>query len=348
MSQETREWLSTNVLVGMTSERGNAWHYREGDQNHYEGPIPAGDVVRRLFDWEAVKVPVLAQLPSDKDNFNALDDDGGYRRNVRIPNMVAIARSDNGFIFPRAFSEGFEPHQLADTLIGATSNILGDSLVITSAGLLRQGAVGWVEVSVPETLHDSLTGFSYRPNLLATTSFDGSLASTWGKTITATVCDNTHSAALGEMGEQKVKVRHSKHSKLAIESAREALSLITQLDEGYLAALHHQAATTVTDKQWFAFLDAWSPLPDEKGSALTRSENRRDEIQDLYRRDPRVAPWSGTAFGVVQAVNTWTHHFQEVRGSTRQERNMERTVSGKVDALDADTLGKLNLVLSAV
>ena len=46
------------------------------------------------------------------------------------------------------------------------------------------------------------------------------------------------------------------------------------------------------------------------------------------------APWRGTAFGVVQAVNTFSHHEGTVRGMARSERNMLRAVTGDIDALD--------------
>ncbi|WP_179220189.1 DUF932 domain-containing protein [Rhodococcus sp. NCIMB 12038] len=105
----------------------------------------------------------------------------------------------------KVFSEGYEPHQYREWLLGAVSNLLGDTLVIASAGLLRQGGQAWVEVSVPETLHDGRTGFCYRPNLLAATSLDGSLATTYGRTVTATVCDNTMAIALGQARGQQVK-----------------------------------------------------------------------------------------------------------------------------------------------
>ena len=55
MSNETQDWLNSNVLVGFTRERGNAWHWREGTDNHYEDEIPVDDVRRRLFHWEPVK-----------------------------------------------------------------------------------------------------------------------------------------------------------------------------------------------------------------------------------------------------------------------------------------------------
>ena len=68
------------------------------------------------------------------------------------------------------------------------------------------------------------------------------------------------------------------------------------------------------------------------------AENKRDELWRLWRHDQRVAPWSGTAWGVVSAVNTWTHHMSTVRGATRFDRNMDRVVTGEIDALDANTL----------
>ena len=79
MSQETTQWLNTNVLVGFTDRRGNAWHYRADHQtpwdytaedgelvigvgNHYPGAIPLADVKGRLFNWEPVTAPVYAMV----------------------------------------------------------------------------------------------------------------------------------------------------------------------------------------------------------------------------------------------------------------------------------------------
>ena len=64
MSTESSEWLNRNVLIGFTDKRGRAWHYRKSEQgqepNHYSGPIPLGDVERRLFAWEPVEASVQA------------------------------------------------------------------------------------------------------------------------------------------------------------------------------------------------------------------------------------------------------------------------------------------------
>lgn len=62
MSRETLTTLNQNVLIGYTSKRGQAWHYRASEQgaepNHYENAIPVEDVRRRLFSWTPVEGPV--------------------------------------------------------------------------------------------------------------------------------------------------------------------------------------------------------------------------------------------------------------------------------------------------
>ena len=79
---------------------------------------------------------------------------------------------------------------------------------------------------------------------------------------------------------------------------------------------------------------------------LTLATNKRDELATLWTTDGRVSPWTGTAFGVVQAVNTWTAHFSTVKskdkdaseGVTRALRNAENDLLGVTEKSDADTL----------
>ena len=92
-----------------------------------------------------------------------------------------------------------------------------------------------------------------------------------------------------------------------------------------------------------AYDDAGHPL---KGRALTLADKKRDTLQRLYRHDQRVAPWAGTAHGVIQAVNTYEHHESTVRGATGPERNMLRTVTGDFGKLDRSTWATLRSVLA--
>jgi phage/plasmid-like protein (TIGR03299 family) len=191
MSRETLQHLNTNTLIGFTDQRGHAWHYRaeeQGDEpNHYPGAIPIEDVQRRLFGWTAQSRRVAVELPSDLESMTHLDDQGDPMRWAVIEDRQGICRSDTGTVMG-LFTDGYTPHQYVGWLLTTVANLLHDDLSISSAGLLKGGAVAWVEVSVPETI-TTPEGVSFRPNLLATTSFDGSTATTYKRTVTDVVCD---------------------------------------------------------------------------------------------------------------------------------------------------------------
>ena len=331
MSKETAAWLNANTLIGFTDKRGTAWHYRSdlqgAESNHYPGPVPVEDVKRRLFDWEAVSSPVYVESPL-----------GGL---VQAPGRQAILRSDNGHLMG-LFTDGYEPHPYVEWLVNTIGTLLDDDLSIGSAGLLKNGAVAWVSVEVPENIVTP-EGVEFRPNLFGATSFDGSLSTTFKRAVTNIVCDNTMFAGLAELGQQ-IKIKHSRYSKLRLAEARDALNIVYEIADDFTAEVARLCQTKVTGAEWAAFLDAHAPLPDDKGRARTMAETKRDTLTRLWNHDNRVSPWHGTAWGVIQAVNTYTHHEQTVRGAGRVERNMLRAVTGGVDELDHATLATLRSV----
>jgi phage/plasmid-like protein (TIGR03299 family) len=353
MSRETLETLNTNTLIGNTDARGTAWHYRaehQGEEaNHYSGPIPVEDVRRRLFSWEAVSRPVAVEQVADLDSMTHINEYGIPSRWEAVHEKQAICRSDTGAVMG-IFGTGYTMHQYDAWLLTTVADILDEDLSVSSAGLLRGGAVAWVEVSVPESIRTP-EGVVFRPNLLATTSFDGSVATTFKRTVTDVVCDNTREAALAEHG-QAYKVKHSRHSHAQLAPAREALAMIHSIADDFAREVATMCATAVSDAQWNAFLDAYVPRLDRatgtplKGRSLTIADRKRDALKRLYRSDERVAPWAGTAHGVVQAVNTWEHHESTVRGTARPERNMLRTVTGDFGRLDRNTMKVLHAVLA--
>jgi phage/plasmid-like protein (TIGR03299 family) len=345
MSQETMQWLNTNTLVGFTDKRGTAWHYRASEQgsepNHYPGPIPVADVRRRLFFWTAQEVPVFHQVSCEVDNMfgiSGIDDDGRAYQVRPIPDTKAIRRSDTNTILG-IFKDGYQPHQPEAWLLGNVANLLTDELGIGSAGLLKGGAQAWVQVEVPDNV-TTPQGVTFRPNLLAATSFDGSLSTTYKRTATIVVCDNTMSQGLGERG-QSYKVKHSRYSNLKIEDARHALQLVETAGQDFAAEIAKLTSWPVTTPQWSRLLDKVVPIPADKGRSFTLATNKRDSLQRLYTFDSRVAPWNGTAFGVLQAFNTYSHHESIVRGAERAERNMANAVLGITEASDAEILAEL-------
>ncbi len=336
MSKETLSWLNQNTLIGFTAKRGNAWHYKASEQgaepNHYEMDIPMDDVIRRLFAWSAVELPVSVTIPCDMESATGVNANGDPIRQMILSDRKAIARDDTYDVFG-LFKSGYAPHQYRQWLLENVSSILGDSLSIGSAGLLRNGAQAFVSVEVPDNV-ETPEGVTFRPNLIACTSFDGTLATTYKRTVTLVVCDNTLSAGLSEDG-QEFKVKHSRHSGLRIADARDALAIVHTTSEQFMAEVKRLCSQEVTDAQWAKVLEAMVPMDSDSKRSVTVADDKRSRLDSLYRHDNRVAPWNGTAFGVLQAFNTYTHHYTATRGGTvRAERNMSDALTGKL--ADAD------------
>jgi phage/plasmid-like protein (TIGR03299 family) len=336
MSAEKLTTLNTSTLIGFADKRGHAWHYRadlQGDEsNHYPGAIPVEDVRRRLFYWDAVEGELTA---------TALTPDGVVT--TRDEQRKAIMHPITGRVFGVFGKESYKMHQFNRWLLDEVAVIVDDELSIGSAGVLKEGAVAWVSIEVPDTI-TTPEGVAFRPNLLATTAHDGSLATTFKRVVTNVVCDNTHGIALREDGQQ-FKVKHSRNSLNALTDVRDALALVHSIADDFAAEVATLTAQKVTDYTWTKFLDAYAPLKDDQsGRSRTMAENKRDSLNRLYNHDARVAPWRGTAWGVVQAVNTMVHHEGIVRGTSREERNMLRAVTGGADKLDTSTIDMLGAV----
>jgi phage/plasmid-like protein (TIGR03299 family) len=348
MSKETQGWLENNILIGFTEKRGNAWWYRgvdraDGTPNHYVGAVPIADVETKLFDWEPIELPVYTGVP-------VVNSDGVGTAMVLDPSRKAIAPSDDPSHNFGIFSSSYQPHGPREWLVSNVADLIGaeNELQISSAGQLKGRAVPWVEISVPETFHTA-EGIDFRANLVATTSFDGSIATTYKRTTTLTVCDNTLRAALAENGET-YKRRHTakSNSKSEQDKAREALGLIYASAEDITAELSRLCEWTISDVQFKEVLRLAVPIGDSKRGA-TVGERKRDEVEALYRNDARVAPWGGTAFGVVQAFNTWNHHVRATHtGTDRAERNMLNTLRGDYDKWDGEILALLEQAYATV
>lgn len=335
MSRESFEWLNNFTLVGYTSQRGEAWHYRQHlqgiESNHYVDAIPVDDVLRRLFNFRVEEQPIF--IRKDSGEF------------VQVEGRKAMVRDDNSVVLG-LFKAGYQGHQYQEWLLENVATILDDELGIGSAGLLRNGGQAWVSVEVPENIVTP-EDVEFRPNLLACTSFDGSLATTYKRVVTRVVCDNTAEAALGEDGQQ-FKVRHTKYSGMKITDAREALHVVHTMADDFAAEVAKLTAWKVTDDEFTKHMQHMIPINDDLAKiGITKAEKKRAEIVNLYNFDNRVAPWKGTAFGVAQAYNTWNQHFATVRkGVPRVTRNMENLVTGKTGAADARVLEVLADVTS--
>lgn len=349
MSAETSNWLNNNVLVGFTAKRGHAWHYLESAQgaepNHYEGAIPVDDVMRRLFNFEFVEAPVCYLVPCGIAEAQVVGDDGGNYNIVmssvgRKGMLTSDSHEDLG-----SFKSGYVGHAYKEWLIDHVANIVDSDLAIGSAALLRNRAVAFVQIEMPENV-TTKEGFTFRPWLGATTSFDGTVATTYKRGITVWVCDNTMAAGLSENGEQ-LKFKHTKHSKIKLANARDALGVVHSMADDFSAEVTRLAEMEVTRKQFVDILHNVIPMGDDPSkNKVTVTERVWGDITSLYFTDSRVTDWNGTGLGVVQAFNTYNHHVSQTRGRSRVEKNLDAKVTGVFAEKDDEVIAVMEKVLA--
>lgn len=371
MGAETMEWYNTMCLVGHTEKRGNSWHYMESLQgnepNHYPGGIPYDDVVRRLFSWKPMLTRTANLIPCKKAdaNFfmpkldsagNPLVNDNGEPillpcRVVEVPDKRGLVRNDT-FVEMGHPGKGYKIHDYEEWLLQLLSNVIGDTLDIWSAILLRNGAQACVQVALPETAHDDSTGMDFVPYVHCYTSLDSSLATTFAGQTMLIVCDNTMHAANrnAELAGRQYKARHTSGSLEThkITEVKQALSIIHQTADNSTAFFNELAAIKVPTAKWVEVMDVILPPGDPKKHtvrAVRSREAKREHLNATYHDDPMANTWKGTGLGVVQAINTFATHYANLRGRSRAQANAAKLVDGEFRKVDTKSVAALAQVM---
>jgi phage/plasmid-like protein (TIGR03299 family) len=338
MSRETQLWLENNLVIGDTDIRGEAWWYRgvdraDGTSNHFPGAIP-WEVVRGLIlPFEPIEQPLYIMLP-----------DGTFHL---VPNFKGVASENDPTELHAVHSDEYAKHPFSKWLLDDVYTLVDGEVHASSAGLLQKGAVAWVELSVAATM--IMEGFEFRPHLLCSTSVNGRYQTTYGLKAQATVCDNTLNIADREQG-QRISYRHTKGSFGRAQEIRDAVGLLIASGDDFKAEMERLLSWQVPSRIFGKWLDEMIPVKDKdgtpkEGASLTRAENQRDKMVTMWRKDDRVAPWAGTAFGVQCLSNTLMHYESTVtKAASRPERNMLNVISGKTAENDRLALEALEKV----
>lgn len=306
-----------------------------GVTESFPGAVPV-EAVERMFAWQAVEVPVQANFMGET---------------VEIPGKKALLRVPGGVVLGVP-SAKYAPHQYQNSLLGGVRKILGEGLAIDGAGMTGYGAKAWVSVSLADTVCTP-EGVEFLPRLFAIGSHDSTIASTYKRGQLLMICNNMlgslhrdHTAR--NNGFAEVKIRHTANSVLHLESAQEALGILAQVEDDFAAQVRELCQQEITRKQFDALVEELVPMPAQGGRGKTMATNRQEGLTAMYLNDSRCAQWQGTAWGAVQAVNTYERWEASVRGAERTERNMERDMTDFWDKLDSNTLSTLNRVLQTV
>lgn len=354
MSAETIEWLQKNVLIGDCDVHGNPWHSGDvkvtvGDStNLYPAAVPVKRV-RQLFDFPVIASPVQFELP-------AIVEDGKETQAAQLitTDRVAVAHGRTGALFG-VFADSYVIHPYEAALLENIAKIVSESagdLHIDSAGLLAGGAEAWLSISTTGLL-TTPQGVEYFPHIIASTSHNGTLATTYKAVNTMIVCDNTRANALSEKT-PGMKIKHTKYSAGKLTEVANALGLLNVASDNFAAEVALLCAQPVTDAQWHEFVKVIAPITDDtKKAGVTRAEALRELLTSLYVGDPRCEQWHGTAFGALQAVNVFDLWERGTRGAAdgldkmvKADRVRREAITGKLDTREQERANALALILA--
>ena len=194
-----------------------------------------------------------------------------------------------------------------------------------SAGSLRDGKNVFTTMVIEKPL--SIEGDTHIPYLVMASSHDGSMATRALLTPVRVVCMNTLRLAIGS-AHRSFTIRHTASAPQAIEEARRTLGLSFEYYDKFEDEVRTLMAQSVTDKEFDGLMEAVWPS-DALDGVTKRVQKKRDEVKAIVLHDPAVAPYRGTAWGALNAFNTWEQWVSPVRrtkntSDTESVARMER------------------------
>lgn len=157
--------------------------------------------------------------------------------------------------------------------------------------------------------------------IAAINSHDGSRSFTLMATPVRIVCANTLNMAFGNKS-HLFRIRHTSGATQHVAAARHALDLTFN----YLDKFQEQASqlinTTLTDIEFEEIIRAEFEVPDDADvapAAITRSENKINEILALFAHANTQEGIRNTSWAGLNAMTEWYDHFAPVRGSAKDK-----------------------------
>ncbi len=369
MSRETRETLNRFVLVGNCANRPMAWHndpalraQKGWADNHFDDYIPMDTVIERLFNWEAEAVPKANLIPCDKKDANFFGPQGQPYK-VSPTGTWALDPMTEEYEFKgveqglirsdtkahlATHGAGYRIHDYKEWLLNLQAKVIGvNQLSILGAGLLKNGLQAYVQVALPETVHDASSGLGFIPFMMIATSLDGSMPTTASRQSIWVVCDNTRDLALRQSAAANM-IFTAKHTARSVDfekikEMRESLKLLVDTADEVLAETRELAAIKLTRRNWVKVMDIILPMPKEDEAskqAIGRAKSKRESLDATYTSDPMCRDYKGTALGGLHAVNTWWTHYRQIHGDEfrRFQTNTEKVIRGGVKKIDQQTI----------
>jgi phage/plasmid-like protein (TIGR03299 family) len=261
---------------------------------------------------------------------------------IEIPGQFAVRRTDNNHPLS-IMSARYTPIQNVEAFEFFDSVIGSGQAVWDTAGSIGGGRKVFMQAVLPGKLFlksnpDDVT----EKRILFMTSHDGSTAMTGMITPIRVVCQNTMNAALKNHTNQ-FKVYHRKNYQAKANEAAKVLELAHAYFDDLQHVMNVLAEQEVTKTYVDGFITALIPSRKEDEEVATRTENRRNEIESLFREG--TGNVGKTRWDLYNAVTEYVDHKQNGRvtmarieksaplANVEAEQRFERSLMGAGAAL---------------
>lgn len=195
-----------------------------------------------------------------------------------------------------------------------------------SAGSLNGGRVVFITMKLPGHVH--IGGVDPVENYLAAfNSHDGSMAFTTMVTPVRVVCANTMNMAF-KNNSHLFRVRHTSGiGQHLVGQARQILDLSFRFIDGFQEQAEQLINTSLTQARFEDIVrDLVGPPKDAAPRTVTRSENKMEEIVELFADGMTHANLRNTAYAGLNAFTEWADHYAPVRGDDRENARAQKSL----------------------
>ena len=247
-------------------------------------------------------------------------------KHVKGEDMFLTVRTDTNTALGMV-GERYMPYQNREAFL------FGDDIVDSSeahwvrAGSKNGGRTVWMLMELPNAI--TVEGFdddTIKPFLLISNGHDGGSSLTASLTLLRMLCNNALTPAL-KGAIRQIRIRHTKKMSGRIHEAKRVLGLSHQYIEVFQKNADKMVAAKFSDKAFDKFLEEISPTEDKEKAALTRAQDRQEEIKAIWKNAPDLQNIRKTRWGAYNAIVDYHDHYIDGRGDNKDEKRFSRIMT---------------------
>lgn len=308
--------------------RENAWHR-------------LGTVVGDSFSWlDAIAANMAVTFPVAKVPLAELIDNP----KLTVPVETYVALRSDGAILHAGHGSSWAPYPVeqAYEFVTYLRDECGIAANLDSLGTIRDGRQWFMSFNSGKF---DIGGYEITNHLTASGSFDGTWPFQLQSHEIVAVCANTITA-VRHAGSMVYRFKNTSGLANKVEEAKRVVNLERARTAGFKELGEKLLATPVSERKYTAVMDALFPVSEDEQSTKAQNANEaaRDAVRALYTAQADLDVVQGvekTAWGLLQAVNTWENWGAPVRrtkgvstDTARALRQIDASVTGKQPVTD--------------